>query len=302
MSKILSIKIHQKKFSYEYLNFLTRLVKEILALFCNDADYGFCGKEINYSRKLEGTNYVIQWLCEDTLLKLNEEQVKTVKKLLNEVPYDAVEIDDDNIHDDLCQKHSILNSTWVSADKQNGCVSMDGYYMALFDDIEQDVVDSLGIKICNCVKRLDHHKVYYIRENLSIMDLFKVKKYVTIISSTILSYLTEMNLDVLNMTVANWNLCDDEAKQMIGDAKIISSKTFDQALTCRIYFTANNVPSLLIQDFNGSYAVLYKSENIITYENIVDEKYAINLGTYIGSDEDIDVILGWANGALLSFF
>lgn len=258
MSKILSVKIPRKQFSSRYANSLNEIVKETLAGFCTEGAHSFCDKEIDFARSLSGKFFKMEWSADGEPLLLSDEQLTRMKKNMAELPIDAVLFDDNSVSGGAI--HSNLNKRWTREMGDEKCVPMDGYYMTTDEPIEQEVLNAYGIKPCNCIKRLPGEHVYCIPYDFSVLSLLKVGKYVSLISSTIISY-SNLQLSQLEYVLKEAPSID------FGKIKVSDGKyTVNDALDFRFELTTRNIGSMMVQDFDGTYYVLYNGESEITYD------------------------------------
>ena len=260
MSKILSVKIPRKQFSNRYINSLNEIVRETLAGFCrNDPSHDFCDKEIDFARSMSGKFFKVEWSADGEPLMLSDEQIVTMKKNMTELPIDAVLFDDNSVQGGTI--HSTLNKRWVRRGEggEADCVPMDGYYMTTDEPIEQEVLNVYGIKTCNCIKRLPGEHVYCIPYDFSVLSLLKVGKYVSIISSALISY-SSLQLTMLEYVLREFPKVD------FGKVKTDGKYNLNDALDFRFQLTTNGIKSMMVQDFDGTYYVIYENESEMTYE------------------------------------
>lgn len=258
MSKILSVKIPRRQFTNSYINSLNEIVKETLAGFCmGEAHHSFCDKEISFTRSMSGKFYKIEWSEDGEPLLLSDSQIAKIKANMAELPLDAVLIDDNSVAG--VSMHSNLNKRWGRGAAED-CVPMDGYYMTTDEPIEQETLDAYNIKPCNCVKRLAGEYVYCIPYDFSVLTLLKVGKYVSIISSALISY-SNLQLTSLEYVLAEKPNIDFE-KVKVSDEKY----TVNDALDFRFELTTKGIKSMMVQDFDGTYYVIYQNGDEIMYE------------------------------------
>ena len=223
----------------------------------------------------------LTWVRGDENVYFQHNLLEDVDDLISNIPINAhVTTEDISIGDSVCRDSK--HDAWWSCEE---CSVMDGKYLVL--PFEIDINDRLSefVKLCShAIHARDDCYVYHVAD-MSIADILSINKHVALLTSLFLRFSPDARYDLIDHTLDMWS--DIEGDITMGDYRSLS---MEQALSIRCKLSSERIPSLITQDFDGTYIVFVA----------VEEGATTNLNTLLPLPKvechDIDSLrLGWTS-------
>ena len=257
---ILSITLHEgNTCSADYIELLNRVVRETLSILCTEDDpRDMCNGVVDSTiSKTPDNNILIEWTTSSLPLITTQEDRRVFMKNLDCVPTNVTCIDNEmTLHKNVC-KHKYLN-IWWRCSGQTEIEHMNGIYVETTWDLEPELERDLGIVKCNCIERCPGLHIYHIPQDLLMVDLIRTNKYVTLFASAIMKCHDNTNYDILRTGLDELNKLDDSP---LSHTRFYLVNTLKEAIQVRVYLSSKDVPSVILQEFNGTYLVYYHHED-----------------------------------------
>ena len=290
--------------SPDYLDILDSVVRATLAVVCVEEDprkmcYGNITNNVTYGC----SGVTIQWMVDGEALDVQDHKdLKTFLTNLDMVPLNTHLVDNElSVGREVC-KHPSLNVWWRCGDVNDMTPLMDGIYVNTTWELDQETVTQCRLKMCKCVERHEGLYVYHIPHSLTLYDILYHGKYVALLVGAIKTHYPAMDVGVIDYTVERWNkyelVYDGDIDLSMTDKCV--GLTYKQGLQLRSYLSKQEKKSLMIQEFDGTFTVIYvKGECVVNVCNSAFSRYLVD----VGDERCDDRALGWkSGGGYLGFF
>lgn len=233
----------------------------------------------------------------------SEEQMKILNDALSYVPANAKSVVSDLSRGSTVGKLQTYGVWWSSPDY---CAEMDGKYMVL--PFELDIGGGLEefVKRCTCAEivkcstgncsEADKPFVYHV-EDMHISDILRINRYVSLLITMFLRLSPDARHDMIEYTLDKWLDFGGSGNIHIANYNYLSLR---EAISVRWKLSKRGIPSLLVQDFSGSYSVLRSIDtDDKATEMDVASLYLDNSDNIMDSmiDDLDDIAVGWSSNS-----
>ena len=203
--------------------------------------------------------FVLEWTVAGQPLLVNQDDLQVFLNNLNAVPENVVLVTGELTH---AKKHPHLNIWWTTMGQTSE--PMHGLYIQVPWEVEPEILERLSLKRCQCLVRPTGLNFYHVPPEIKLLHMLRMSEaldLVPLVTSLILNEQQERgmsNLTILELFL-DYDMAHKIEQKYLREYNFMQVSNLNQAVQVRIYLTNKGSPSFILQEFDGSYLVMYQA-------------------------------------------